>query len=287
MKKYLFAAVASLFFLLSSCGRIKDVSNTKPRIYTSFYTLYDFTQKIGGNKINLKNIMPSSIEPHDWEPSVQDIINLENADVLIYNGSNLEHWIDKVKNTLQNEIRYVNLTEDLKIENDPHVWLNPLIAKEQLHKILDVLSEIDPQNQNYYRENYLMQAEKIDELDKKIRDAVKNFKFKNIVVAHRAYKYFCDEYGLNQIALEGADENSEPTIERMREVTDFIGENNVRYVFYEGVPSKSIKVISNDTGIKLLELNPFEYLTDKQISNGEDYFSVMEKNLENLKVALE
>lgn len=287
MKKYFILMLSSLFLILCGCTRTEIIPNGKPKIYTSFYALYDFTNKIGGDKINLKNIMPPAVEPHDWEISTQDIVDLENADALIYNGSGLENWIDKVKNTLQNQIEYIDLTKDMQIKNDPHVWLNPLLAKKQFKKIYKSLSKIDVQNQNYYKENYLAVSKQIDELDKKIRNAVKNFKSKDIVVAHQAYKYFCDEYGLNQIALEGIEEESEPTVERMKEVTDFIENNDVKYIFYEGSPSKAIKTIAQDTGVNLLELNPFEYLTKQQISNGDDYFSIMEKNLENLKVALE
>lgn len=287
MKKYFILMLSSLFLILCGCTRTEIIYNSKPKIYTSFYALYDFTNKIGAGKINLKNIMPPAVEPHDWEISTQDIVDLENADALIYNGSGLERWIDKVKNTLQNQIEYVDLTKDMQIENDPHVWLNPLLAKKQFKKIYKSLSKIDVKNQNYYKENYLAVSKQIDELDKKIRNAVKNFKSRDIVVAHQAYKYFCDEYGLNQIALEGIEEESEPTVGRMKEVTDFIKNNDVKYIFYEGSPSKAIKTIAQDTGANLLELNPFEYLTKQQISNGDDYFSIMEKNLENLKVALE
>lgn len=287
MKKYFILMLSSLFLILCGCTRTEIIPIGKPKIYTSFYALYDFTNKIGGDKINLKNIMPPAVDPHDWEISTQDIVDLENADALIYNGSGLENWIDKVKNTLQNQIEYVDLTKDMQIKNDPHVWLNPLLAKKQFKKIYKSLSKIDVENKNYYKENYLAVSKQIDELDKKIRNAVKNFKSKDIIVAHQAYKYFCDEYGLNQIALEGIEEESEPTVERMKEVTDFIKNNDVKYIFYEGSPSKAIETIAQDTGVNLLELNPFEYLTNQQISNGDDYFSIMEKNLENLKVALE
>lgn len=289
MKKYLFLLAALVFmFIGSSCKQSsKNISDGKPKVYTSFYAIYDFAKKIGADKIHVENIMPPGIEPHDWEISTRDIMNLESADALIYNGAGLEHWVDKVKKTLQNKIEYANLTENMQIENDPHVWLNPLLAKKQCEIIEQCFCKIDVQNKNYYQENYLAVAKKFDELDSKIREATKNFRSKNIVVAHQAYKYFCDEYGLNQIALEGIEEDSEPTVERMKEVSDFIKKNNVKYIFYEGQPSKAIQIISEDTGATILELNPFEYLTKEQIDNGEDYFSVMEKNLENLKVALE
>jgi len=114
-----------------------------------------------------------------------------------------------------------------------------------------------------------------------------SFTRNEIVVAHEAYGYLCDAYGLTQIAIEGLSADSEPSPARMTEIIDFINENKIEYIFVEELAStKAAERIASETGAVLLPLNPLEGLTDEELSGGEDYLSVMYKNLEMLKEAL-
>nr|WP_243120286.1 metal ABC transporter substrate-binding protein [Caloramator sp. E03] len=276
----------------------KEISN-KLNVYTSFYAMYDFTSKIGGDKINIKNLVPSGIEPHDYEPSPSDIASLEKADILIYNGAGMEGWIDKVLDSLNNKnlvivetskglklIENTDIDEDLKY--DPHVWLNPQNAKKQMEIIKDALVSKDPQNKEYYEKNYAENAKKIDKLDKEYKDAVSKFKTKDIVVSHCAFGYLCDAYNLNQIAIEGLLADSEPTPSKMAQIVKFAKENNVKYIFFEELISPKVaQTIAREVNAKTAVLNPFEGLKDEDIKAGKDYFSVMRENLKVLKEALQ
>ena len=75
----------------------------KLQVYTSFYPLYDFATKVGGDKVDVVNLVPTGVEPHDYEPSARNMAALEEADVFIYNGVGMESWVDKVLSTLENE----------------------------------------------------------------------------------------------------------------------------------------------------------------------------------------
>ena len=134
-------------------------SNGKIKIYTSIYPLYDFTKKVGGDKVDVTNLVPAGTEPHDWEMSTNDIINLEKADMLVYNGAGIENWTDKVINTLENkDIVYVITSEGLDIHSiseesnsheeddghdhgsyDPHTWLSIKNAKKEMENIKNAL----------------------------------------------------------------------------------------------------------------------------------------------------
>ena len=130
--------------LLSGCSNstaeIKgSSSDEKISVYTSFYAMNDFAKKIGGDKINLTNLVPAGIEPHEWEPTPGDMVNIEKADVLIYNGAGMENWIDKVLNAVKNKKLIAvetaqglklldNTDEDEDMKYDPHVWLNPMLT---------------------------------------------------------------------------------------------------------------------------------------------------------------
>ena len=126
-------------------------SEGKIKIYTSIYPVYDFAKKVGGDKVDVTNLVPAGTEPHDWEVSTSDIVNLEKADMLIYNGAGIENWTDKVINTLENkDIVYVKTSEGLDIHKvseedshsheedghshgsyDPHTWLSIKNAKKK------------------------------------------------------------------------------------------------------------------------------------------------------------
>ena len=284
-------------FFLTSCSnsdKTKTEENDKLNVYTSFYAIYDFTSKIGGDKINLKCLIPSGYEPHDWEPSVKDMLELENTDIFFYNGAGMENFIEKIKNSIDsNNLKYVELStaaELIKNENginDPHIWLNPHNVIKEMEMIKNTLSKYDSDNAEYYEKNFNEQKEKLEKLDTDFLNAVSKFKTKNIITSHEAYGYLCDAYSLNQIGIEGLMAESEPSPSKMAEITEYIKNNNIKYIFYEELLNpKTTQIISDETGCQLLELSAFEGLTEEQSKNEYDYYSVMYKNLENLKKAL-
>lgn len=277
----------------------KQIDKTgKISVYTSFYTMYDFAGKIGGDRISLSNIVPSGIEPHDWEPSPSVIANLEKADVFIYNGAGMEGWVEKVLASVGNrKLITVEAVKDLKLldstekssdlKYDPHVWLNPALAKKEMESIKNALEAADPANKTYYENNYSLYAAELDRLDQEYRNAVSGFSRKEIVVAHQAFGYLCDAYGLKQIAIEGLAAESEPTPAKMAEITKYVKDNNIKIIFYENLISPKVaQAIARETGAGTGVLNPIEGLDDDDIKAGKDYFSIMRDNLKALTSAL-
>ncbi|WP_349674651.1 metal ABC transporter substrate-binding protein [Lacrimispora sp.] len=305
--KVILLAAAASAVLLSGCGQKKEANDSgKLNVMASFYPMYDFAVKIGGDKVEVKNMVPAGTEPHDWEPATKDITGLEKADVFVYSGAGIEHWVEDVLKSLKNN----NLTvteassgisllkgeeqEEVKGEEqehgefDPHVWLSPVNAKKEMENIKDAFVKADPANEAYYQANYDNYASKFDELDKKYKDTLSPLPNKSVVVAHEAFGYLCNAYGLTQMGIEGLSPDSEPDPARMAEVIDFVKENKVKTIFFEDLVSPKVaETIAKETGAKTEVLNPLEGLTDEQLKNGDDYFSVMEKNLTVLKEALE
>lgn len=289
-KLLIFLSVLSISLILVGCSN-NDIDSDKPQVYTSFYALYDFTKEIAGDNVDVYNIVPAGTEPHDWEPTVQDMSNINNADVLFYNGLGMESWIDKVKSSLvSSEVRFKELSLGVQVDEngtDPHIWLDPQNVKIMCKNILDTLCEIDPDNKDIYEVNYNNYMVSLDSLDKLYTDTITNVYNKNIVVSHEAYSYLCNAYGLKQIAIDGISADSEPSPDKMKDLISFINENNIKYIFYEELVSqKTAEILAQETGTKLLPLNPFEGLTNEEISRGENYISVMYENLENIKMAL-
>lgn len=296
------AALSGL--VLSGCaseGRSPDnnaqgTASGKLKVMASIYPVCDFAVKAGGDKVTVTDMVPAGTEPHDWEPGTGDIIGLEKADVFVYSGAGMEHWAEDVLKSLDNKSLVVaEASEGITLREghgeesyDPHVWLDPMNAKKEMENIKNAFVKADPENKDYYENNYKAYGEKFDALNQSYKDALSPFSGKTIVVSHEAFAYLCKAYGLTQMGIEGLTPDSEPDPAQMAKIIDFIKKNKVETIFFEALgTSKVIDVISKETGARAAALNPIEGLSDEEIKAGDDYFSIMEANLEALKRALE
>ena len=305
-----FAAAAALTFgtfAYASESETYASDGKKLKVMAGFYPMYDFASKIGGDKAEVTNMVPAGTEPHDWEPAATDIKNLEEADLFIYNGASMEHWVDDVLDSLENkDLKTVEASKGLKLLEgheedgeedetedssetayDPHVWLSPLNAKSEMEQIKDAFVEIDPDNKDYYESNYQTYAKKFNQLDTDYKAQLANVKSRDLITSHEAFGYLCNAYDLNQIGIEGLSPDSEPDAARMDEIIQFAKEHDVKTIFFEELVSPKVsETIADEIGADTAVLNPLEGLTDEEINNGEDYFSVMEENLNTLVKAL-
>ena len=297
--------------LLTGCG--KQPADTaagdgRLRVLTSFYPMYDFACKIGGDCIDVTNMVPSGTEPHDWEPSTNDLKNLEKADVFIYNGADMEPWADDLLVSRSDTLRVVEASENVELRTtdgehehahehedadhhhgdfDPHVWLDPENAKIEMEAIRDALCAADPENSTVFQSNYEKYAAELDALDAEFREKLAPLPNRTIVVAHEAFGYLCDAYGLTQVGIEGLSPDSEPDPGRMAEVIDFVREHSISTIFFEELVSPKVaEAIASETGAQAKMLSPLEGLSDEQAAAGADYFSVMHDNLAALMEAL-
>lgn len=297
--------------LLTGCGtQPADTAagDGRLRVLTSFYPMYDFACKIGGDCIDVINMVPSGTEPHDWEPSTNDLKNLEKADVFIYNGADMEPWADDLLVSRSDTLRVVEASENVELRTtdgehehahehegadhhhgdfDPHVWLDPENAKIEMEAIRDALCAADPENSTVFQSNYEKYAAELDALDAEFREKLSSLPNRTIVVAHEAFGYLCDAYGLTQVGIEGLSPDSEPDPGRMAEVIDFVREHSISTIFFEELVSPKVaEAIASETGAQAKMLSPLEGLSDEQAAAGADYFSVMHDNLAALMEAL-
>lgn len=295
-------------------------SGDKLKVAASFYPMYDFATKIGGDKAEVTNMVPAGTEPHDWEPAATDIRELESADVFVYNGAGMEHWVESVLESLDNQkltvveaakgltlmegthdheetagdeeaaAREVSHDKDANkddISYDPHVWLDPMNAKAEMENIKNAFVAADPKNQDYYEKNFETYAAEFIKLDQEYRAEIAKTSGKDLITAHEAFGYLCKAYGLNQVGIEGLMPDSEPDPSRMDEVIQFAKKHNVKTIFFEELVSPKVaKTIANEIGAKTEVLNPLEGLSDEELAAGADYFSVMRENLKKLDEAL-
>lgn len=317
MKKVFWVAIAlTVFVLLSGCIKTTTVVDPetdvpKLKVYTSFYPLYDFAGKIGGERVELVNMVPAGIEPHDWEPGPQKITGLLQANVFVFNGLGLEPWVNKIIESLEAQtLVVVNSAEGIQPlygyshddddeddhddeddENnelpDPHVWLDPILALHQAESILNAFITLDPDHAEYYQENFEQFREQIELLDIAYSDAFASGKRHKFIVTHLSFSYLAQRYGLEQVGISGLSPHSEPSPGLLKEIVDFARLHEIKHIFQEPLTDiRFAEVLAAEIDAEVLTLNPLEGLTEKEQADGIDYFSVMYDNLEQLKKAL-
>ncbi len=287
--------IVSIYAMTSSPN---PQTNNSILITTSFYPLYFFTSQIAQKNAEIKNITPAGAEPHDYEPTAKDLAFIEKSDLVILNGGGLEPWADKIKKDLEDKnviivitgegvINRETIEEGQKIQ-DPHIWLSPPLAKRQVDVILNGLIEVDLKNKELYETNATNLKQKLDDLDNKFKTGLSNCTQKDIVTSHAAFSYLASTYGFNQIPISGVSPDEEPSTKELAEVADFAKNNNVKYIFFETLVSPKLsETIASEVGAKTLVLNPIEGIDEEEAKQGKNYFTIMEDNLKNLRVALE
>lgn len=269
-----------------------STNKNKIEVTASFYPLYFFASQIGGDKSNVKNITPAGAEPHDYEPTTQDIAGIEKSNLLILNGGNLETWGNKIKDNLKG----INITivvagekiTDQQIIQDPHVWLSPPLAKQEVKVILEGFLKVDSKNKNYYSINADNLLQKLDQLDQEYKQGLSSCSKRDFVTSHAAFGYLAKAYNLNQVAISGISPDEEPSAQKLAEISDFSKKNNVKYIFFENLLSPKLsETIATEVGAQTLVLDPIEGITDNDLKTGKNYITVMKDNLINLRKALE
>ena len=266
----------------------------------SFFPLYEFTKAIGGENVNTILLVPSGVEPHDWEPTIHDLQKIQQADIIVINGIGFENWVDDI-DSINSEVLIIDtsigiplikettvLDVDDRVEHhddtsgDPHIWLDPVLAKTQVNNIAKALIEIDPFNKKYYTTNADSYIQKLDLLDTKIRNELSSCK-KDFIAFHKAFSYFANEYGLTQHTIISSVEPHEmPTSRNLQNIIDLARELNIQIILTEeGVDTRNSQVIANEISGKVLTLSSLEIKSMET-----SYFEKMEQNLSNLKEAL-
>lgn len=263
----------------------------------SFYPLYDFAKQVGQDKVDVQLLVPTGVEPHDWEPTIQDVQQMQKSNLIIINGIGFENWVHSLE-----ELNYSGTIVDTSVgiiirdseiidehetdehdheSGDPHIWLNPVLAKIQVQNIADSFSEQDPQNKQFYQTNAQNYIEKLDNLDDKIRKELSTCN-RDFIAFHDAFSYFADEYDLHQhTVISSNDPHAEPTAKTLENVINTARELQIQIIFTEEtVDTRVSNVIANEIGGKILVLSPIEIGTDGS------YISRMTQNLDNLKEGL-
>ncbi|NLY77974.1 MAG: zinc ABC transporter solute-binding protein [Tissierellia bacterium] len=285
----------SIMLIIVGCSSEANLNSNGSEdnlVYVSFYPLYFLADEIGGDHIDLRMVVPNGVESHEYEPSMQQLKDIEKAQLFIYNGAGFESWADKVVGNIIEEDRTINASESVHLimednNPDPHIWLSPQNMIKIGETIKDRLVLMDAANKDEYERNFNELASRLMELDNKYFEELKDKSKDSIIVSHAAFTYLADRYGFEQIPVAGISPEQEPSSKTIADLIEIVKNDNHEYILLETLASpKTVQVIAEETNLQVLTLNPIEGLTEEDITNGEDYITIMEKNLENLKKAL-
>ncbi|MEO2074026.1 MAG: metal ABC transporter substrate-binding protein [Bacillus sp. (in: firmicutes)] len=301
--------------LLSGCSNAVSTKNEKTsdgskklQIVTTFYPMYFFAQKVAGTSANVELLVPNGVEPHDWEPTAKDMARIQDADVFIYNSHYFETWTDKVLKSINDPdldvveaSKGIELMDALEVEEgegdhdhsehtsskDPHVWLSPVLAQQEVNTIAKALEQADPKNKDQYEKNAEALNSELANLDRLYKETIDKATKKEFVTQHAAFGYLAKQYGLTQIPIAGLSPDVEPTLGKLAELTELTKKKNIKIIYFEEMTSSKVaQTLAKEIGANTEVLNPLEGLSKEEQKQGLDYIDVMKKNLEALKLSI-
>ncbi|MEW9502844.1 metal ABC transporter solute-binding protein, Zn/Mn family [Jeotgalibacillus marinus] len=318
MKKTVYAMLlASFVWVLTACNTDNpsvEKDSDSLEVYTTVYPLQDFAEKIGREYVNVETIYPPGADEHTFEPSQQDMIKLAEADLFFYIGLGLEGFVDRAIDVLESQDLVMKAAADsitdgqLEGNNDddeeedsesgheghdhgdvdPHVWLDPVLSQSLALSIKNSLIEAMPNQEAYFTENYEELVAQLDELDHEFKNLAEEAQVNQLFVSHAAYSYWESRYGFEQLAIAGISTSEEPSQRELTSLIKIAKDNNIKHILFEqNVSSNLTEVIQKEIGADALELHNLSVLTPEDIDNNNDYFSLMEQNIETLKTALQ
>jgi len=276
---------------LSDIQSVQNASH-KLKVVSSFFPIGEFVKKIGGNFIESSLLIPVGIEPHDFEPTINQIQSVNSAEVLVYNGLGIESWIDKI--SIPHKIQAsaglnVSYYDKTNRTIDPHVWLDPVLAKKEVENIRDGLIVIDPNNRDKYLSNAKNFSRPAYSLDKAIRTDLQSCKKKDFISFHNSFSYFAKRYGLNQHSISNAGPEAEITPKPLADIINTAKNLQLHVIYSEELidPRYASAVAQELENGKVLVLSPIEGLTKNEQASGVGYIDKMHENIKNLMEGLE
>lgn len=298
LKSFLLATAA--VFLLAACGNSDDnQGDGKLKVVTSFTIIEDLAKEIGGDDVTVHNLVPTGTDPHEYDPLPEDTKKATEADVLFYNGFNLEGgkegWFFKLINSVdQKEDNIFNLTDNVKPmylsdedgkdeEINPHAFIDPGVGIKMAEDVRDAFIKKDPDHKADYEkraDDYLEKLKKIDkEYEEKINDIPKEDR--TLVTSERAFQYMADHYGLKEAFIWEIDTEENGSPNQIKDLVNFLKKHEVPILFVESnVDTRPMETVSRESGIDIAEKPIYSDEIGKPGEEVDTYIKYLEYNID-------
>ena len=272
--------------LLSGC---RPPGSGRPTVVTSFYPLYFLADQIAGRWNDVVDLTPPGVEPHEYELTVRQVARVDTARVGFYEkgiapsvdqamvNDSPDHTLDVTDavHLIGPSAGYTGETADAL---DPHFWQDPSLMAEAARAFAATMAGADPAHASYYRARGALLVRKLDRLDRQYARTLATCRVRTLVVSHDAFEYLGRRYHLDVVPIAGLEPDSEPSLQRLHDLSALIRDRQVTTVFFETLASPDLaRSLAGDLGISTGVLDPIEGLTssDSQAT----YFSLMRQNL--------
>ncbi|MDY7223311.1 metal ABC transporter solute-binding protein, Zn/Mn family [Halalkalibacterium halodurans] len=380
MKKKWLGLLLAVPMILTACGGQETAEENEAvepeeteqavdplQLYTTIFPLEDFAKKIGGEEVEVTNLVPVGADAHTYEPTARAMIEVAEGDAFIYNGAGLEGFADKVIEALDGEnVLIVKASDGIELipgddhshgehgheeddhdhshgehgheeddhdhsheehghgeddhdhsheehgheeddhdhsheehgheeddhhhhhDEDPHVWLDPVLAITLAENIKDALVELRPDSADQFEANFEEVKAELEAIDQEFTSMMEEASLNTFIVSHAGYGYWEERYGLEQIGIAGLSPTNEPSQRQLQDIIELAEENGINHIFFEQNMTPNVaETVRNEVNADVLYLHNLEALVDEDVDNGDDYFSLMRRNIEALKEGLQ
>ncbi len=281
-----------------------DCFGEKIPVIASIFPVADMVKQVGGMYVDVTTVIPSCASPHTYEPRPGLLKKISEARIFFMIGAGLELWAGKFVRLSKNQLHTVKLSKGISLiklskhhphgdkdilETDsgfanPHIWLDPNIAKLMVNKIISELCKIDKKHMNYYEKQGSAYLDKLDELHALITLMVEKFKIRKYVSFHPAWDYFARQYGLESVGVIEEAPGRSPTPRKIKKIISLIKKHDIRAVFAEPqLNPKVAEVIAGEANVKVLLLDP---MGGSNIKDRNSYLDLMKYNLKVFQEAM-
>ena len=237
-------------------------AEAKFKVVTTFTVIQDIAQNVAGNAATVESITKPGAEIHEYEPTPKDIVKAQSADLILWNGLNLERWFERFFQNIKDKPAVV-VTEGItplsiyegpyKDAPNPHAWMSPSNALIYVENIKNALVKYDPQNADTYQKNAAAYAEKIKQLDKPLREKHSKIPADQrwLVTSEGAFSYLAKDYDLKEGYLWPINAEQQGTPQQVRKLIDLVKKNHIPVVFSEStVSAKPAQQVAKESGAK-------------------------------------
>ena len=237
-------------------------AEAKFKVVTTFTVIQDIAQNVAGDAATVESITKPGAEIHEYEPTPKDIVKAQSADLILWNGLNLERWFERFFQNIKDKPAVV-VTEGItplsiyegpyKDAPNPHAWMSPSNALIYVENIKNALVKYDPQNADTYQKNAAAYAEKIKQLDKPLREKLAQIPADQrwLVTSEGAFSYLAKDYDLKEGYLWPINAEQQGTPQQVRKLIDLVKKNHIPVVFSEStVSAKPAQQVAKESGAK-------------------------------------
>lgn len=292
--------LSCLFLGLVACNAsVNTTDSQKPKVISTSTIIADLTARVGGEEIDHQDILKPGDDPHVYEPVPADSVALEKADLILYNGYNLEPGLIKMINSTGIKAKKVAVGEAIKplqLEKegqkvpDPHVWGSAKNGIIMVGKILDQLIELSPEDKEIFTQNAAQLIRELENLDRWITAAIETIppSQRQLVTTHDAFQYYADAYGLKVAGtLIGISTEEQPSAQTVKNLADAIKNLQVAAIFAETTINPAlITTVAEEAGVKLAPQQLYSDSIGSVGTGGDSYVKMLKENTRSIVESL-